>query len=464
MALSRLKVWLAGEVLTAADLNGEFNNILNNGVDLWSPANKAADMNGFELILDANGDTSITADTDDQIDFRLGGTDLFRLTTAHLQLLGDQPIVDSSGNEFIKFSKTASAVNELTISNAATGNPPSMSATGGDTNISINLVPKGTGTLLVNGVGVQPLDADLTALAALSGTDTIYYRSAASTWTAVTIGSGISFSSGTLSSSGVIPKGLIYGVTLSNNGSDATNDIDIAAGQVTDSTGAVVITATAMTKRLDANWAAGTAQGFRNSAAAITDTTYHIYAVSKALGADPDYYAHTSATVATVITALQAETGGTNYIYARRIGSILRESATIVAFSQLGDEFRRLSGVLDVNLNNPGTSAVTRTLSVPLGIKVHAVINMGFDGGTGGGVMYLSPLDANDDAASDGAAAPLGNIGLVDNADADSRVFCQIAIRTNTSGQIRSRATASNASTSMMMATLGWLDTRERNG
>tara|TARA_R100001509_G_scaffold118433_1_gene72875 strand:- start:1153 stop:2277 length:1125 start_codon:yes stop_codon:yes gene_type:complete len=42
------------------------------------------DLNGTELILDADGDTSITADTDDQIDFKIGGTD--RLT------------IDSSGN------------------------------------------------------------------------------------------------------------------------------------------------------------------------------------------------------------------------------------------------------------------------------------------------------------------------------------------------------------------------------
>ena len=33
------------------------------------------DMNAGELILDANGNTSITADTDDQIDFKIGGTD-----------------------------------------------------------------------------------------------------------------------------------------------------------------------------------------------------------------------------------------------------------------------------------------------------------------------------------------------------------------------------------------------------
>jgi len=50
--------------------------------------------------------------------------------------------------------------------------------------------------------GYQPLDADLTALAALNGTNNIYYRSAADTWTAVTIGSGLSFAGGTLSATG----------------------------------------------------------------------------------------------------------------------------------------------------------------------------------------------------------------------------------------------------------------------
>ena len=33
------------------------------------------DMNGTEFILDADADTSMTADTDDQIDFKVGGSD-----------------------------------------------------------------------------------------------------------------------------------------------------------------------------------------------------------------------------------------------------------------------------------------------------------------------------------------------------------------------------------------------------
>lgn len=66
-------------------------------------------------------------------------------------------------------------------------------------------VTAGTNPTTLSGYGItdaQPLDADLTALAALTGTNTIYYRSAADTWSAVTIGSGLSFSGGTLAATG----------------------------------------------------------------------------------------------------------------------------------------------------------------------------------------------------------------------------------------------------------------------
>jgi len=59
-------------------------------------------------------------------------------------------INDSSGNEIIKTPATASAVNEVTITNAATGNPPIVSATGGDTNINLQLRAKGTGKIDVD--------------------------------------------------------------------------------------------------------------------------------------------------------------------------------------------------------------------------------------------------------------------------------------------------------------------------
>lgn len=58
---------------------------------------------------------------------------------------------DDNGNELIKGSATASAVNEVTVANAATGNNPSIAATGGDTNVGLNFITKGTGVLQVNG-------------------------------------------------------------------------------------------------------------------------------------------------------------------------------------------------------------------------------------------------------------------------------------------------------------------------
>ena len=41
-------------------------------------------MNGTEFILDADADTSMTADTDDQIDFKVGGSDKLRITATAL--------------------------------------------------------------------------------------------------------------------------------------------------------------------------------------------------------------------------------------------------------------------------------------------------------------------------------------------------------------------------------------------
>lgn len=65
----------------------------------------------------------------------------------HTQLGYHKTLTDANGNEWIKQTATASAVNEVTVANAATGNAPVIEATGDDTNISLNLKGKGTGTV-----------------------------------------------------------------------------------------------------------------------------------------------------------------------------------------------------------------------------------------------------------------------------------------------------------------------------
>lgn len=62
---------------------------------------------------------------------------------------GKVKITDTSDNEIMLFEKAASAVNEFSVTNAATGSNPNMAATGDDTNISIAMTPKGNGLIVV---------------------------------------------------------------------------------------------------------------------------------------------------------------------------------------------------------------------------------------------------------------------------------------------------------------------------
>jgi len=56
-----------------------------------------SDLNGTELILDADGDTSITADTDDQIDFKIAGADDLRMTANAINVLSGTTLTIDSG-------------------------------------------------------------------------------------------------------------------------------------------------------------------------------------------------------------------------------------------------------------------------------------------------------------------------------------------------------------------------------
>lgn len=70
-------------------------------------------------------------------------------------------IADANGNELIIMDTVASAVNEITIANAAAGNAPTITASG-ETNVSLNLVPKGSGTVQVSGIPIVTTTASQT--------------------------------------------------------------------------------------------------------------------------------------------------------------------------------------------------------------------------------------------------------------------------------------------------------------
>ena len=91
------------------------------------------------------------------------GTDIIDASKdVALSFTNAQYIADNSGNELLTFGVTASAVNEFTIANASTGVGPILSSTG-ETNVDININPKGSGTLKSGSAAVK-----------IAGTETIF--------------------------------------------------------------------------------------------------------------------------------------------------------------------------------------------------------------------------------------------------------------------------------------------------
>lgn len=241
----------------------------------------------------------------------------------------------------------------------------------------------------------------------------------------------------------------IGGCFLSNNGSDATNDIDVTVGARYSDDAAFgnrvfMPLTTALTKQLDAAWAAGTNQGMRDTGS-IANGTWHIFLIMHPTTGVTDILASTSASSPTMPSG---------YTKKWRIGSILREGGVIVPFTQDLDYFLRTAPALDVNVtaSNFGTSAISRTLSVPLGIRVIAFGTFTHDDSSQGTYMLLSDLGANDDAAT------VASGRLIEGGPASVGGAAAFRIRTNTSAQIRSRAAATSTNTNFRLVTEGWID------
>ena len=95
-----------------------------------------SDLNGSELILDADGDTSITADTDDQIDIKVAGADDFQIVANNFKVLSGSTLTVESGAT-ITNSGTANGFGALAgIDDQSSSNDDQLTIT--DTAVVIN--------------------------------------------------------------------------------------------------------------------------------------------------------------------------------------------------------------------------------------------------------------------------------------------------------------------------------------
>ena len=93
----------------------------------------------------ALGISNIVEDTTPQLGGNLD-------TNSHNIIIDDaHGILDENSNEQIVFQTTSSAVNQIDVTNAATGNAPAIQATGDDSNVDLKVGPKGTGNIEILG-------------------------------------------------------------------------------------------------------------------------------------------------------------------------------------------------------------------------------------------------------------------------------------------------------------------------
>jgi hypothetical protein len=240
-------------------------------------------------------------------------------------------------------------------------------------------------------------------------------------------------------------SGLLYGLTLSNNVSDTTNDIDIAAGIAIDATNAKFMKlASGLTKRLDAAWAVGTNQGGLDTGA-IANTTYHMWLIMRSDTGVVDVLFSASATSPTMPAS---------YDYKRRIGSIVRSGGAIAAFVQTGDTFIWNNAAPTADYDSSGNRAKANlTLNVPSGIRVAAILNPSLTS------------DATDATMTfyDGANTSAGfMIACTVESSLLGRTDQMVQQFTNTSAQIQ--LAIAGFPFAARIRTSGWIDTRGRNG
>jgi hypothetical protein len=233
----------------------------------------------------------------------------------------------------------------------------------------------------------------------------------------------------------------IYGLTY-DNGTDATNDININTGGAMDTSGAYWMTVTtALGKQSDVAWAVGgttgAPQGGLDLIGSAGNNDFYIWLIARS---------DTGVVDALFSLSSSAPTMPANYEFKRLIGWFKRVGGTVVGFSVYeteggGIELLWNAPTLDVNLANTlTTSRRTDAVKVPLNFSVIAHLNAVLIDAGAIAAWVCCPDQA--DAAPSTTVAPLTNLY---QGTAGAAVGMQLSIRTSAAGLIASRANGATA-------------------
>lgn len=153
---------LTNKTIAGSQITGNIGGNAANVTGTVAVGNGGTGATSLTGVIIGNGTSAFTVKTNPSGAF-VGTTDTQTLTGKTLTNPQIGQINDATNNQpSVLFTAPASAVNQFTITSAASGGHPSLNATGSGTNININLVPKGTGTVQANGVDVVTLSGTQT--------------------------------------------------------------------------------------------------------------------------------------------------------------------------------------------------------------------------------------------------------------------------------------------------------------
>jgi hypothetical protein len=518
MALSASKTWVAGEILYAADLNSEFNNIYTNGESLGWPATTSKILDGQVLVLDDDEDSSLRESSDDVITLKLQNVDLFAwdgdvgspvngltfvatATGSPVQVLvsgdDDRGITfdAKNGEQMLILSAVTDAVNEITIGSAATGNNPTIACTGeADTGITLQN-SEGEEILVLDSVATSINEVKISSAAAggpiittsgddpnidlnlnTKGTGSVVINGGA-TGTVNLGNAAVAFPNADGSANYVLttdgaatasfaetkmPRGHLVGINLTRPG---INDVTFAVGECRGGTAAnqdaVNMTiSSALTKYLDdgaggaGSWVVGNNQSGYSAAGAIAVDTWYHCFVIEDGSGTVDAGFDDDINC----TNLLAASSYTNY---RRVGSIRTTAADAddwLPFLQFGDECWWTTMPTALDINNPipnGAGGATYAVMVPPDVSVKAFLRVVQDANQG---EFSFQHPSMTGVAPAYAAAPAAHLG---NNEGAGSTAGQVEVWTDTSSQIKVYNGAAG-NRDLIAVAEGWLDHRGR--
>jgi len=221
-------------------------------------------------------------------------------------------------------------------------------------------------------------------------------------------------------------QGFINGLITAQNATTPNTHIDIGVGAAWTGDRIIQNVAT-FTKRLDAIWLAGSGNGGLFSGARAANTWYHLFVLRNDTTGVIDFGFDTS------VSAANRPAGWA----ARIIWSVRTDaSSNIIPYSQVGDLNLWATPPVDIsNLINIPSTGTLYTVSSPLGLSCPGIYNLVYSGSTFDFLYLSSPAQNNDAADFLGSRMHVQGGGQL-------VALARIYLTTNTSSQIRIRATA----------------------